>query len=66
VNTQDVLGNLLGGALMGLFALALDYFFLQYVMGSPIARSGGVTIWVVLIYIIVPFLIVQFASGKKQ
>ena len=66
MKTQDVLGNLLGGALIGLFALALDYFFLQYVMGSPIARSGGVTIWVVLIYIIVPFLIVQFASGKKQ
>ena len=66
MKTQEVLSNLLGGALVGLFALALDYFFLQYVMGSPIARSGGVTIWVVLIYIIVPFLIVQFASGKKQ
>jgi hypothetical protein len=66
VKTQDVLGNLLGGALIGLFALALDYFFLQHVMGSPIARSGGVTVWVALIYIIVPFLIVQFASGNKQ
>ena len=66
MKTQEVLQNLLGGALLGLFALALDYFFLQYVMGSPIARSGGVTFWVVLLYILIPFLIVQFASGKKQ
>jgi hypothetical protein len=66
VKTQEILANLLGGALLGLFALALDYFFLQYVMGSPIRRSGGITIWVVLIYVLVPFLIVQFASGKKQ
>ncbi len=65
MKTQEVFGNLLGGALIGLFALALDYFFLQYVMGTPIARSGGVTIWVALLYILVPFLIVQFASGKK-
>jgi hypothetical protein len=65
VKTQEVLQNLLGGALVGLVAVALDYFFLQYLMGTPIARSGGVTIWVVLIYTILPFLIVQFASGKK-
>ena len=65
MKTQEILGNLLGGALIGMFALALDYFLLQYVMGSPIARSGGVTFWVVLLYILVPFLIVQFASGKK-
>ena len=66
MKTQEILENLLGGALMGMIALAMDYFFLQYLLGTPIHRSGGVTIWVVLIYIIVPFLIVQFASGKKQ
>ena len=65
MNKQGVLSNLLGGALIGMFALALDYFFLQYLFATPVSRSGGVTIWVVLIYILVPFLIVQFASGKK-
>jgi hypothetical protein len=49
-----------------MIALALDYFFLQNLFRTPISMSGGVTIWVVLIYILVPFLIVQFASGKKQ
>ena len=66
MKTQEILGNLLGGALIGMIALAMDYFFLQYLFGTPISRSGGVTFWVVLIYILVPFLIVQFASGKKQ
>ena len=63
---QGVLANLLGGAILGLFALALDYFFLQYLFRTPISMGGGVTVWAVLIYILVPFLIVQFAGGEKQ
>ena len=63
---QEIVGNLLGGALIGMFALALDYFFLQYLFRTPISMGGGVTIWAVLIYILVPFLIVQFASGEKK
>ena len=63
---QELLSNLLGGALIGMFALALDYFFLQNLFRTPISMSGGITIWVVLIYILVPFLIVQFAGREKQ
>ena len=63
---QGVLANLLGGAIVGMFALALDYFFLQYLFRTPISMGGGVTVWAVLIYILVPFLIVQFAGGEKQ
>ena len=66
MKTQEVLSNLLGGALVGMLALAMDYFLLQYLFRTPISMGGGVTIWAVLIYILVPFLIVQFASGKKQ
>ena len=62
---QDILGNLFGGAVIGMFALALDYFFLQNLFRTPVDMAGGITFWVVLIYILVPFLIVQFASGKK-
>ena len=63
---QEILPSLFGGAMIGMIALAMDYFFLQNLFRTPISMSGGVTIWVVLIYILVPFLIVQFASGKKQ
>ena len=63
---QEVLGNLLGGAIIGMIALAMDYFFLQYLFRTPISMGGGVTVWAVLIYILVPFLIVQFASGEKK
>ena len=66
MNKQDILGNLLGGAMIGMLALAMDYFFLQYFFRTPVSMGGGLTIWAVLIYILVPFLIVQFASGKKQ
>lgn len=62
---QEVLTNLLGGAVIGMIALAMDYFFLQYLFKTPISVGGGLTIWAVLVYILVPFLIVQFASGKK-
>ena len=62
---QQVLTNLFGGALIGMFALALDYFLLQNLFRTPISMGGGLTVWAVLIYILVPFLIVQFASGNK-
>ena len=62
---QEIVGNLLGGAIIGMFALALDYFFLQYLFRTPVSMGGGITIWAVLIYMLVPSLIVQFASGKK-
>jgi hypothetical protein len=62
VKTQEVLTNLLGGAMIGMIALAMDYFFLQYLFKTPISMGGGLTIWAVLIYILVPFLIVQFAG----
>ena len=66
MNKQDILGNLLGGAMIGMLALAMDYFFLQYFFRTPVSMGGGLTIWAVLIYILVPFLIVQFASGEKK
>jgi hypothetical protein len=49
-----------------MIALAMDYFFLQYLFRTPVSMGGGVTVWAVLIYILVPFLIVQFASGEKK
>jgi len=65
VKTQEVLTNLLGGAIIGMIALALDYFLLQSLFRTPVSMAGGVTFWVVLIYILVPFLIVQFAARKE-
>jgi hypothetical protein len=63
---RDLLENFLGGALLGLFALALDYFVLQHFLASPVSRAGGVTIVVMLLYLIVPFLILQFARGDNS
>ena len=66
MNRQEVLSNLLGGAILGMIVLAVDYFFLQYLFRTPVSMGGGVTVWAVLIYILVPFLIVQFAGRKEQ
>ena len=63
---QEIVGNLFGGALIGMIALAMDYFFLQNLVRTPVEMAGGITFWVVLIYILVPFLIVQFAGREKQ
>ncbi len=63
---REILGNLFGGAVIGMVALALDYFFLQNFFRTPISMGGGITIWAVLIYILVPFLIEQFAGREKQ
>ena len=62
---QEVLTNLFGGAMVGMIALAMDYFVLQHLFKTPVSMGGGLTIWAVLAYILVPFLIVQFASGNK-
>jgi hypothetical protein len=63
---QELLGKFLGGAVIGLFALALDYFLLQHLFRTPVAMAGGVGVWVVLIYLLVPFLILQFAGREKS
>jgi hypothetical protein len=62
---QDLIPKLLAGAIIGAIALALDYFFLQHIFGTPVARAGGINVVVVLIYLIVPFLILLF-GGKKD
>ena len=62
---QELISKFLGGAVIGLIALALDYFLLQYLFRTPVSMSHGVGVWVVLIYLCVPFLIVQFAGRAK-
>ena len=62
---QEWVSNFVGGAVIGLIALALDYFFLQHFFRTPISMSRGISIWAVLIYVLVPFLILQF-SGKAK
>ena len=56
---RDLVENFLGSAVIGMIALALDYFLLQNLFRTPISMAGGVTIIVVLIYLMVPFLILQ-------
>jgi hypothetical protein len=63
---QDLVGNFLGGAVIGLIALALDYFLLQHLFRTPISMAGGIGIIPVLVYFIVPFLILQFARGGTR
>jgi hypothetical protein len=55
---------LLGGAVIGLIALALDYFLLQHMFRTPISMAGGLGIVPVLIYLIVPFLVLLVGGGK--
>jgi ABC-type spermidine/putrescine transport system permease subunit I len=62
---QELLSKFLGGAVIGLFALAMDYFLLQHFFRTPINMSGGITVVVVLVYLVVPFVILQFA-GKRE
>jgi hypothetical protein len=61
---QELLSNFLGGAVIGLIALALDYFFLQHLFRTPISMAGGIGVFPVLIYLIVPFLILLF--GRRH
>jgi hypothetical protein len=62
---QELLAKFFGGAVIGLFALALDYFLLQHLFRTPVNMAGGVGVWVVLVYVLVPFLILQFAGREK-
>jgi len=61
----DLIGNLLGGAVVGAVALALDYFFLQYFFRTPISMTGGLTMWAVGIYLFVSLVIGIAATAKK-
>ena len=62
---REMVENFLGGAIVGMFALALDYFFLQHLFRTPVAMAGGVTLIVVLVYAIVPSLILLFGRAKN-
>jgi hypothetical protein len=61
---RELISNFLGGAVLGMFALALDYFLLQHFFRTPISMAGGVSVLVVLVYLIVPFLILLF--GRRN
>ncbi len=64
--SERLVGTILGGVIIGLIALALDYFFLQHVFKTPISVFGGLGVVPVLIYLIVPFLILLVGAGKKD
>ena len=61
---RELVENFFGGAILGMFALALDYFLFQHLFRTPISMAGGVNLIVVLVYVIVPFLILLF--GRKN
>ncbi len=63
---EGILSNFLGGAVVGLIALAMDYFLLQYLFRTPISIAGGIGIVPVLAYLIVPFLVLQFGRGTNR
>jgi len=60
----ELVGAILGGVIIGAIALAMDYFFLQHIFGTPIARAGGINVVVVLIYLIVPFVLLLIGGRK--
>ena len=59
-----LVGTFLGGAVIGLIALAIDYFVLQHIFRTPISMAGGLGIVPLLIYLLVPFLILLVGGGK--
>ena len=67
---QELVSKFIGGAVIGMIALALDYFLLQHFVRTPVRISGGIAVWVVLIYLFVPFLVLQFTgreiSGERD
>ena len=63
---REVIPNFLGGAVIGLIALAMDYFVLQHMFRTPISMAGGVNVIVVLIYLIAPSLILMFGRRKDD
>jgi hypothetical protein len=60
----DLISNFFGGAVIGMIALAMDYFLFQHFVMTPISMSGGFTIRVLLVYLLVPFLILVTSGGK--
>ena len=62
--SRDLAGNFFGGAVIGMFALALDYFLLQHLFRTPISMAGGVNLIVVLVYVIVPFVILLVSRSR--
>jgi hypothetical protein len=66
--SEKLVGAILGGVVIGLIALALDYFLLQHIFKTPISMAGGIGVVPVLIYLIVPFLVLLVGgrnSGTK-
>ncbi len=63
---DGIVVSLLGGAFIGLVALAMDYFFLRYFTRTPIAMMGGLNVFIVLAYLIIPGLIVLSANKDEK
>jgi len=63
---REVIPIFLGGAVIGLIALAMDYFVLQHMFRTPISMAGGVNVIVVLVYLIAPSLILMFGRRKDD
>ena len=63
--SANVVGTILGGALVGMIALAMDYFFLQHLFKTPVSIAGGINAAVVLVYLVVPFLVL-WLGGKRD
>ena len=59
--SEKLVGTILGGVVVGLIALALDYFLLQHIFKTPISMAGSIGVVPVLIYLIVPFLVLFFS-----
>jgi hydrogenase maturation factor len=63
VTKTELISNFLGGGLIGMIAMAMDYFFLQHFFMTPISVFGF-HILAVLIYLFVPFFILM-TNNKK-
>jgi hypothetical protein len=62
--SKELSQKILAGVILGLFAMAMDYFVLQHFVRTPVNMAGGLGIGVVLLYLIVPFVILQFGGRK--
>ena len=62
----EIVGTILGAVVVGLIALALDYFLLQHIFRTPISMAGGIGVVPVLIYLIVPFLVLFFSRREGR
>jgi hypothetical protein len=61
----ELAGTVLGAVVIGLIALALDYFLLQRMFRTPVSMAGGIGVVPVLIYLIVPFLVLLIGGRSK-